>query len=136
MEIILGISELKKPLRKPVATLGNFDGVHLGHQKIFERIREKASQIGGESVVITFEPHPLKVLAPRNCPPLLTPFRKKMMLIEQSGIDTVLCFEFSPAFSQLTPLSFVKDVLVGAVKVNKIVVGYNYHFGKGKKERG
>lgn len=133
MEIILGINELKKPLRKPVATLGNFDGVHLGHQKIFERIRMKASQIRGESVVITFEPHPLKVLAPQNCPPLLTPFRKKMMLIERSGIDTVLCLEFSPAFSQLTPLAFVKDVLVGAVKVNKIVVGYNYHFGKGKE---
>ena len=87
MEIILGIDHLTRPLVNPVVTLGNFDGVHLGHQKIFERVKEEASRIHGESVVITFEPHPLKVLSPKHCPPLLTPFRKKMMLVEKSGIE-------------------------------------------------
>ena len=87
-----------------MVTLGNFDGVHLGHQKIFERVKEEASKIHGEGVVITFEPHPLKVLAPEKFLPLLTPFRKKMMLIEKSGIETVLCIEFSLAFSEISPL--------------------------------
>src|SRR4030042_3260239 len=102
MEIILGIDQIKKPFINPVVTLGNFDGVHLGHQKIFEKIKEEASKLHGEAVVITFEPHPLKVLSPQHCPPLLTPFTKKMMLIEKSGIHIVLCIEFSLAFSEIS----------------------------------
>ena len=133
MEIILGLDQLKRPLRNPVVTLGNFDGVHLGHQKIFNRAKEEASKLGGEAVVITFEPHPLKVLAPRHCPPLLTPFRKKMILIEESGMDVVLCIEFTLAFSKTSPLDFVKSVLVEKVGARKIIVGYNYHFGKAKE---
>jgi riboflavin kinase/FMN adenylyltransferase len=132
MEIILGIDHLKRPLTNPVVTLGNFDGVHLGHQKIFARVMEEAIKIDGEAVVITFEPHPLKVLSPEHCPPLLTPFRKKMMLIEKSGIDTVLCIEFTTAFSQISPLAFMNTILVEKMRARKIIVGYNYHFGKDK----
>jgi riboflavin kinase/FMN adenylyltransferase len=132
MEIILGINHLKRPLTNPVVTLGNFDGVHLGHQKIFARVMEEALKMGGETVVITFEPHPLKVLSPEHCPPLLTPFRKKMMLIEKSGIDTVLCIEFTTAFSQISPLAFMNTILVEKMRARKIIVGYNYHFGKDK----
>ena len=130
MEIIRGIDHLARPLVNPVVTLGNFDGVHLGHQKIFERVKEDASKINGESVVITFEPHPLKVLSPKHCPPLLTPFRKKMMLVEKSGIEIVLCIEFSLDFSRITPFDFIKNILVEKVKVRKVVIGFNYHFGK------
>jgi len=86
MQIIKGIKNLKETSRNPVVTLGNFDGVHLGHQEIFRRVREEASKIHGEGMVITFEPHPLKVLAPDKCLSLLTPFRNKMMLIEKSGL--------------------------------------------------
>jgi riboflavin kinase/FMN adenylyltransferase len=134
MEIILGIDQLRRSFINPVVTLGNFDGVHLGHQKIFEKLREEASKIRGEAVVITFEPHPLKVISPQHCPPLLTPFKKKMILIEKSGIETVLCIEFSLAFSEISPFEFIKNILVEKVKVRKIIVGYNYHFGK--KQRG
>ena len=130
MEIVSGLDRLKRPLIKPVITLGNFDGVHLGHQKIFERVKEEASRFHGESVVITFEPHPLKVLSPRNCPPLLTPFRKKMILIEKTGIETVLCIEFSSTFSKNSPYEFIKNILVDNLKVRKIIVGYNYRFGR------
>lgn len=133
MEIIKGIENLKRPFRKPVVTLGNFDGVHLGHQQIFKRVNEEASKIDGEGVVITFEPHPLKVLAPKKFLPLLTPFRKKMLLIEKSGIDNVLCINFSLVFSELSPSDFIQDILVEKVKVKKVIVGYNYHFGKGQK---
>lgn len=133
MEIIKGIENLKRPLRNPVVTLGNFDGVHLGHQKIFQRVKEEALKRHGEGVVITFEPHPLKVLAPEKFLPLLAPFRKKMMLIEKSGIETVLCIEFSLAFSEVTPLEFIQNILVKKIKVKRVVIGYNYHFGKGQK---
>jgi riboflavin kinase/FMN adenylyltransferase len=133
MEIIFGLDRLKRRLINPVVTLGNFDGVHLGHQIIFRKVKEEASKVHGEGVVITFEPHPLKVLSPESFPPLLTPFRKKMMLIEQSGMDTVLCIEFTPAFAQLSAFQFVRDILVEKLRAEKVVIGYNYHFGKGKE---
>ena len=116
-----------------MVTLGNFDGVHLGHQQIFKRVKEEASKVHGEGMVITFEPHPLKVLVPERFLPLLTPFRKKVMLIEKSGIETVLCIDFTLAFSELTPFEFIKNILVEKVKVKKVIIGYNYHFGKGQK---
>ena len=133
MEIILGLDQLKRPLRNPVITLGNFDGVHLGHQRILSRVKEEASRIEGEAVVITFEPHPLKILAPERCPPLLTCFRKKVVLIEKSGIETVLCILFSNLFSEISPFDFVRSVLVERIGARKVIVGYNYHFGKGQK---
>jgi riboflavin kinase/FMN adenylyltransferase len=133
MEIIKGIENLRRSFRNPVVTLGNFDGVHLGHQDIFKKVREEASKIHGEGVVITFEPHPLKVLAPEKFLPLLTPFRKKMILIQKSGIETVLCIEFSLAFSEILPTEFIRRVLVEKIKVKEVVIGYNYHFGKGQK---
>ena len=134
MEIILGIDQLKRSFNNPVVTLGNFDGVHLGHQAIFRKVKEEAQKNNVEAVVITFEPHPLKVLSPQTYPPLLTPFRKKMMFIEKSGIETVLCIEFTLGFSQISPFDFVKNILIEKVKAKKIVVGYNYHFGR--KQRG
>ena len=133
MKIIKGIENLGRSLRNPVVTLGNFDGVHLGHQQIFKRVKEEASRLHGEGMVITFEPHPLKVLAPEKFLPLLAPFRKKMMLIEKSGIETVLCIEFSSAFSEISPSEFIKNILVEKIKVRKVIIGYDYHFGKGQK---
>lgn len=132
MEIIRGIEQLTSPFKNPVVTLGNFDGVHLGHQRIFEKVKEEATKIGGESVAITFEPHPLKILSPEQCPPLLTPFSKKMMLIEKTGVDKVLCIQFTSAFAGLSPFEFVKSILVEKVGAKKVFVGYNYRFGKGK----
>lgn len=132
MEIILGIEALTSPFKNPVVTLGNFDGVHLGHQRIFKKVKAEAIERAGESVVITFEPHPLKILSPEKCPPLLTPFDKKVMFIESTGIDKVLCLRFTKAFAELSPLAFVKSILVEKIGVQKIYVGYNYRFGKGK----
>jgi riboflavin kinase/FMN adenylyltransferase len=133
MQIIKGIENFRETFRNPVVTLGNFDGVHLGHQAIFQRVRDEASKIHGEGMAITFEPHPLKVLAPDKFLPLLTPFRKKMMLIQKSGIETVLCIDFSLKFSEISPSEFIKGILVEKIKVREVVIGYNYHFGKGQK---
>jgi riboflavin kinase/FMN adenylyltransferase len=132
MEIIFGIDQIKKPFINPVITLGNFDGVHLGHQRIFERLKVEASKIRGEAIVITFEPHPLKILSPKRCPPLITPFKKKSLLIEKTGIEKILCIEFSLAFAEISPTEFIRDILVEKVNAKRIIVGYNYHFGKGK----
>lgn len=132
MEIIRGIENLKEPFRNPVVTLGNFDGIHLGHQRIFEKVKEEARRLAGESVIITFEPHPLKILSPEQCPSLLTPFKKKMMLMEKTGVEKVLCIQFNKAFAEISPTEFVKNVLEGKLDAKKIVVGYNYRFGRGK----
>ncbi len=133
VETIFGIDRLSRRLVNPVVTLGNFDGLHLGHQKIFERVKTEASRMGGESVVITFEPHPLKVLSPKSCPPFLTPFRRKILLIEQSGMDVLLCIEFTKTFSEMSPSDFVKNILIEKVGAQKVIVGFNYHFGKNNK---
>ena len=132
MEIIEGIDRITRPFQNAVVTLGNFDGVHIGHQKIFQRVREEARRLKGQGVVITFNPHPLKVLAPDRCPPLLTPFRKKMILFEQSGVEQVLSILFSKSFSEIPPDVFIHAILLEKVGARKVIVGYNYHFGKGK----
>ncbi len=132
MEIIEGIENIQKPFRNPVITLGNFDGIHIGHQRIFQKVIDTAKRMGGESVAITFEPHPLKVLSPERCPPLITPFRKKMMFMEQTGIEKVLCLRFTKTFSEISPPDFIKTILLERVGAKKIIIGYNYRFGKGK----
>jgi riboflavin kinase/FMN adenylyltransferase len=132
MRIVRGVKNYSEKLPNPVLTLGNFDGVHLGHQAIFKKVVERAREIKGTSIAFTFEPHPLKVISPAQFLPLLTPFRKKMMLIEKSGIEKVLCIKFSLAFAEISPPEFVRNILVKKVNAKKIIVGYNYHFGKGK----
>jgi riboflavin kinase/FMN adenylyltransferase len=133
MEIILGINNITRLLRNPVVALGNFDGIHLGHQLIFKRAKATAAENGGESVVLTFEPHPLRVLHPDRCPPLITPFKKKMMLIESLGIDVVICADFTREFALLSARGFVKSVLHERIRASRVIVGYNYHFGRGRQ---
>jgi riboflavin kinase / FMN adenylyltransferase len=132
MEIILGTEQTRHTFLRAVVTLGNFDGLHLGHRRILRRVVEEASAIRGESVVVTFEPHPLKVLSPFQAPPQLTSFQEKMALIRAEGIGFVLCLPFTPAFSQLSPLEFTRQVLRDRLNAHKIIVGYNCRFGKGK----
>ncbi len=130
MEIILGIENIGRTFRNPVVALGNFDGLHLGHQLILERTGRAAREITGESIVFTFEPHPLKVLQADQCPPLITPFKKKMMLMEGLGIDVVICAEFTREFSAISAREFVKLILVDRIGPRRIIVGYNYAFGR------
>ncbi len=133
MEIILGTDKISRPFRNPVVALGNFDGIHLGHQRIFERTKQEAKAIRGESIVFTFEPHPLKVLQTDQCPPLITPFKKKIMLIESLGIDVVISEEFTRRFAATSARDFVKSILVDRVGTHTIIVGYNYSFGRARQ---
>lgn len=133
MDIIIGIENIHRKFRNPVLTLGNFDGVHLGHQRIFKELVEEAQKIDGEAIVITFDPHPLRILDPQKCPPLITPFKKKLMLVERLGVDVVIVATFDLDLANLTPEAFVRQVLVDKIGVKKILVGYNYFFGKDRK---
>jgi riboflavin kinase/FMN adenylyltransferase len=133
MRIIRGIKNLTEKLPNPVLTLGNFDGVHLGHQAIFKKVVERGREIKGTSVAFTFEPHPLKVLAPERSPRLLNTFHGKMKLIETSGIQVVICAEFNRQFADQNPEEFARNVLVEKIGVKEVYVGYDYAFGKGRE---
>ncbi len=133
MDIIVDIETIRRKFRNPVLTLGNFDGVHLGHQKIFNAVKEEARKIDGEAIVFTFDPHPLQVLAPQKCPPFITPFKKKLMLMEMLGIDVIIVAIFDLGIANITPEAFVMQILVDKIGPKKILVGYNYYFGKDRK---
>ncbi|PIS38514.1 MAG: bifunctional riboflavin kinase/FAD synthetase [Nitrospirae bacterium CG_4_9_14_3_um_filter_53_35] len=133
MQIIRDLDRLNKTFPYPVVTLGNYDGVHLGHQQIFRKVIESARRHNGAAVIFTFEPHPLQVLSPSTCPPLLNTFRRKMELFESFGIDLVICAEFTRDFASISPEDFVKEILVEKIGVKEIFVGYDYAFGRGKQ---
>lgn len=124
---------LPGPLAYPVAALGNFDGVHIGHQMIFRRAAEIAREKNGTALAFTFQPHPLKVLTPDTAPPLLTSFRKKMELIGQCGIDQVICARFNRRLADHQPRDFTRKYLVEALGVREVVVGFDYAFGRGRE---
>ncbi len=129
MNIIHDLNELTEPLRNPVLTIGNFDGVHKGHLALFEKVLERAKAIHGQSVVMTFDPHPIKVMSPGNGPPLITPIEQKLELISNAGIDVILCLPFSFEFASMPAEDFVRRVLMDRIGVKEIVVGYDYSFG-------
>lgn len=133
MKIIDGIENLKEALPYPVLTIGNFDGVHLGHQSIFRMVIEAASEHNGTSIVFTFVPHPLSVIAPERAPQLLTTYKEKIQLINSFGIDVIICANFTKEFANVTAEEFVSDVLHKTLNVREVYVGSNYSFGKGRK---
>lgn len=114
----------------PVMTTGTFDGVHLGHRVIIDRLNDEAEKIGGESVLLTFFPHPRMVLFPDDHGlQLLNSLDEKLALLADAGIDHVIVQPFTKEFAKLTALEYVKEVLVNAIGVKKMVVGYDHHFG-------
>ncbi len=133
MEIIRREKDLKRPFRNPVLTIGNFDGVHLGHQFIFRRVLEKARETQGECIVYTFDPHPVEILAPERKPLLITPLEEKLRLIEEQGIDVTICAPFTEKFASQPPEDFVKNVLYDQIKIRHIFVGHDFTFGRNRR---
>lgn len=133
MNVIRDLNELAGPLKHPVLTIGNFDGVHKGHLALFDMVKEIAGKIGGQSVVMTFEPHPVKVVKPGNGPPLITPAKQKLKLISDAGIDVILCLPFTMEFARIPAEEFVDDLLVRKIGVEELIVGYDYSFGSARK---
>jgi len=133
MKIINGLEDFKESYPNTVLTIGNFDGIHRGHQMILLWVIKKAEEIGGTSMVITFEPHPVKVLAPEKELKMLATFKDKVRILEAIGIDILLCINFTREFADRTPDTFIEDVLVKKIAAKEIVIGQNYAFGKNKK---
>ncbi len=133
MSIICNLNNLPKNITNPVVTIGNFDGVHWAHQKIFKKIIERARGLHGISVVITFEPHPIKVMFPTKAKPLITLLEQKKELIINQGIDLLLIIKFTAEFAAISARDFVKDILVDKLRVKEIVVGYDYTFGHNRQ---
>lgn len=117
----------------PVATIGTFDGVHLGHRKILGRLQDAAAAIDGESVVISFHPHPRLVLYPDDNPlRLLHTLDERIAAMEALGIDKLLIVKFTREFSRTTSHQFIENILYNTVKIDRIVIGYDHHFGKNR----
>jgi riboflavin kinase/FMN adenylyltransferase len=121
------------PFPTPVATMGNFDGVHFGHQAIFRRIKQRAGELNGTSVVLTFDPHPQKILYPEKEFYLINHLEEKIDIIRGIGIDVVVCMTFSKEFAAQDPEMFIRDVLVNTLHVKELYVGHDSRFGKGKQ---
>lgn len=129
MKIFERIEDIEKPTKSAVITIGNFDGVHIGHQALFHTVIEKAEAIGGVSVAITFEPHPMRVLTTNGHPPLITLSEQKRELIGRVGMDMLICIPFTREFAAISAGDFVKDLLVERLNMKAIVVGRDYTFG-------
>ncbi|MCD6132979.1 MAG: bifunctional riboflavin kinase/FAD synthetase [Deltaproteobacteria bacterium] len=130
MKIVRDLEHLN--FKRPVVALGNFDGVHVGHQALIKKIVKRAREIDGTSVVFTFYPHPLKVIS-NKIPPLIQTFREKAYIIRSFGVDVMICARFTKRFASIYPEEFVKQVLLDALGVEEVCIGYDYTFGRGGK---
>ncbi|WP_419948507.1 bifunctional riboflavin kinase/FAD synthetase [Candidatus Palauibacter sp.] len=126
------MSGLPAHVRETVVTVGTFDGVHLGHQAILRRIRRRARALDAWSVLLTFDPHPLRVVRPDVAPPLLTIPNEKKEILAQFDLDCVAFVPFTTEFSRYSPEKFVEEVLVRRLRASELVIGYDHGFGRGR----
>jgi riboflavin kinase/FMN adenylyltransferase len=129
MELIRGLHNLRPPHRGCALTIGNFDGVHRGHQAVMAQLAEIARGSAVPSMALTFEPHPREFFSGENAPARLTRFREKLQALANTPLDRVVVARFTRAFSQLEPEAFIDDVLIAALGVRHVVVGEDFHFG-------
>ncbi len=131
MKIFNSIASYKSA-KKAIVTIGTFDGVHIGHQKIIEKLTQKAKNLDCESLVLTFFPHPRMVLQGDSDIKLLNTIDEKALLLEKAGVDNLIIHPFDQAFSRLTAEEFVSKVLVDAFHVKKIIIGHDHRFGRNR----
>ena len=134
MQIWRSLDEVPEDIGRTVVTVGNFDGVHLGHQHVVRRCREVAHEVGGGSaglpvVAVTFQPHPIAVLRPEHAPPTLTTMETRATLLGRAGVDDLLVVPFTREMAAWTPERFVRDILVDTLHARAVVVGANFRFG-------
>ncbi|MGE0159261.1 MAG: bifunctional riboflavin kinase/FAD synthetase [Gemmatimonadales bacterium] len=116
--------------RGTVATVGTFDGVHLGHWSVLREIRRRAEAAGRRSVLVTFDPHPLEIVRPEHCPPLLTTAVEKKEILAESGLEYAVFIAFTRELSKYEPRRFVEEILLGRLGVEELVIGYDHGFGR------
>lgn len=133
MKIYQGIDQFKSATN-PAITIGTFDGVHIGHQKIIQQLKQGAASIQGESVIFTFYPHPRMVLFPDDDSlKLLSTEEEKKEQLEKLGVEHLIIHPFTKDFSRITYTEYVRDILVNKLKVKKLIIGYNHHFGRNRE---
>ncbi len=133
MKIYTSLEQFKN-VNNPVLTTGTFDGVHLGHKKILRQLRLAADHLGGETVLFTFRPHPRMVLFPdAHNLKLLNTEQEKIEQLEKSGLEHLILFPFSLEFSRMSATEYVRDVLVNQLKIKKLIIGYDHHFGRNRE---
>lgn len=123
-------------IKNPVVTTGSFDGVHIGHKTILNRLNEIAGNIDGESVLITFHPHPRKVLFPDTAGKtllLINSQQEKIELLRKTGLDNLIILNFTKEFSEISSIDFIRNILVGKLHAKKVVIGFNHHFGHNRE---
>lgn len=129
MELIRGLQNIRSKHCGCVATIGNFDGVHLGHQAVLGQLAEKASELGLPTTLITFEPQPMEYFAPDRVPARLTRFREKILALQRYSVDRVCCLSFNDKLAKLSAEDFIEKVLVDKLGVKYLVVGDDFRFG-------
>ncbi|MBW6490859.1 MAG: riboflavin biosynthesis protein RibF [Lentimicrobium sp.] len=135
MKIFYDIDHLKG-IKNPVVTTGSFDGVHIGHKTILNRLNQIASKIDGESVLITFHPHPRKILFPESAGKtllLINSQKEKIELLRKTGLSNLIILNFTKEFSEISSIDFIRNILVGKLKAKKVVIGFNHHFGHNRE---
>jgi riboflavin kinase/FMN adenylyltransferase len=132
LEIIHSLSNYKYT-EKSVVTIGTFDGVHIGHQKIIEQVVKSAKKLHQKSVLLTFFPHPRMVLQKDTSIELINTINERAALLAKTGLDYLVIHPFSLEFSRLTALDFVRDILVNQLHTSKLIIGYDHHFGKNRE---
>jgi len=133
LRYIAGSASIEAPLRRPIVTIGNFDGIHLGHRAILDTVVRRASDLDGEAVVYTFDPHPRKILRPEGGPGLLTTHDQKLELLEAAGVDVVIVEPFTREFSRTDPNDFIRTCLHERIRPIEVYVGYDFHFGRDRE---
>jgi len=133
MEIIRGLHNLRAMHRGNVVTIGNFDGVHLGHQAIIKHLKTLALKYDVPATLITFHPNPLDFFAGDNAPPKLSGFRDKMQLLQHYGVDRVICIPFNQTFADLNAETFITDILLKRLHTKHLVIGDDFQFGKNRQ---
>ncbi len=132
MKVYNSISDFL-PVNNAIVTTGTFDGVHLGHQQIIKRLKETAARNNGQTVLLTFFPHPRMVLFPDYKPLLLNTTEEKTELLKLAGIDHLIIHPFNREFSMLSSKEFISSILVDTIHTKKLVIGYDHHFGKNRE---
>lgn len=128
MRVVSSLSDADVP-EASVVSIGNFDGLHLGHREILKTVVRRARELGVKSVAMSFSPHPVRFLAPGHAPKLISTLEQKIRLIENAGMDVLFLVHFDAAFSKLSPSDFVKQYLIDGLKARAICVGNNFNFG-------
>lgn len=130
IELIRGLDNIQARHQGCVVTIGNFDGVHIGHQALLHKTKERAANLGVHSCVVTFEPHPMEFFLKEKVAPRLMRLREKTLELSAQGMDQVLVIPFNADFVALTPEAFVQSILVEKLRVKHVVIGDDFHFGK------